>query len=119
MEHRIEIHPDLLCVHPRRGHFGPVARGPNRVHVKREADARVPIAELNRTLGLNLPEDAGYETLGGFLSTSLGQIPEPGAKFEKDGVKYTVLDAEPQKINRVRIEMTSQMISEPAAPPAS
>ena len=60
-----------------------------------EADARIHIDELNRLMGLSLPEDAGYETLGGFLSTSLAKIPEKGAVFEQDGAHYTVLDAQP------------------------
>lgn len=77
-----------------------------------EVDARVPIAELNRLLGLNLPEDAGYETLGGFIVTTAGKIPEAGAAFDFAGAKYIVLNAEPQKVNRVRIEMTSQPVSE-------
>jgi CBS domain containing-hemolysin-like protein len=78
-----------------------------------EADARIEISELNRLLGLNLPEEAGYETLGGFVTTTVGRIPEAGSSFEFAGAKYTVLDAEPQKVNRLRIEMSAQ----PAAPP--
>ena len=70
-----------------------------------EADARIYIDELNRVLGLNLPEDAGYDTLGGFVTTTAGRIPAKGATFDHAGVKYTILDAEPQKVNRVKIEM--------------
>ncbi|HEX8521187.1 MAG TPA: hemolysin family protein [Tepidisphaeraceae bacterium] len=77
-----------------------------------EADARVAIDELNRLLGLNLPEDAGYETLGGFVTTTAGKIPEVGSSFEYSGAKYVVLDAEPQKVNRVRIELAGQPVSE-------
>ena len=70
-----------------------------------EADARTYIDELNRVLGLNLPEDAGYDTLGGFVTTTAGKIPAAGTTFEHAGVKYTVIDAEPQKVNRVRVAM--------------
>ena len=73
-----------------------------------EADGRVAIEELNRVLGLNLPEDAGYETLGGFVSTTVGRIPESGASFEYEGTRYVVIDAEPQRVNRVRIELAPQ-----------
>lgn len=69
-----------------------------------EADARIDIEELNRLTVLNLPEDAGYATLGGFVLATLGRIPEPGFTFEQNGVKYTVLEAEPQRVNRIRIE---------------
>lgn len=70
-----------------------------------DVDARIYLDELNRVLGLNLPEEAGYDTLGGFIVTTLGRIPETGHTFEHNGVKYTILDAEPQKVNRVKIEL--------------
>ncbi|MDP9175395.1 MAG: hemolysin family protein [Planctomycetota bacterium] len=73
-----------------------------------EADAKIRIEEFNRLMGITLPEDAGYESLGGFLSTSLAKIPEKGAVFEFEGVRYTVLDAQPQRVNRVKIELVSQ-----------
>jgi CBS domain containing-hemolysin-like protein len=81
-----------------------------------EADARSYIDELNRLMGLNLPEDAGYDTLGGFVSTALGRIPEKDESFESHGAKFIVLDAEPQKVNRVRIEVIPQPAEEMAAP---
>jgi putative hemolysin len=75
-----------------------------------DADARIYIDELNRLAGLNLPEDAGYDTLGGFVSTHLNRIPPAGTVFEHDGAKFTVLDAEPQKVNRVRIDLLPQTV---------
>src|SRR5439155_3946366 len=77
-----------------------------------EADARVYIDELNRVLGLNLPEEEGYDTLGGFVTTTAGKIPTVGTTLEQAGVKYIILDAEPQKVNRVRIEMTPAPVTE-------
>ena len=81
-----------------------------------EADARMYIDELNRLMGLNLPEDAGYDTLGGFVTTTLGRIPETGESFDAHGARFTVLDAEPQKVNRVRVELVPQPAEEMAAP---
>lgn len=77
-----------------------------------EADARVYIDEVNRVVGTALPEDAGYDTLGGFISTAMGRIPEVGATFENENVKYTIIDAEPQKVNRVKIEFAMQPAGE-------
>jgi putative hemolysin len=82
-----------------------------------EADARIYIDELNRLMGLTLPEDAGYDTLGGFVSTTLGRIPEKGETFDAQGAKFTVLDAEPQKVNRVRVELVPQPVEETIAAP--
>lgn len=70
-----------------------------------EADARIYIDELNRMLGLGIPEDAGFDTLGGFLTTTIGRIPECGAVFDYGPARYTILAAEPQKIDRVKIEL--------------
>jgi CBS domain containing-hemolysin-like protein len=73
-----------------------------------EADARIYLDQLNRMMNLDLPEDAGYDTLGGFISTTLGKIPQKGTSFDYGNAKYTVLDAAPQKVNRVKIELSSQ-----------
>ncbi len=70
-----------------------------------EADARIYIDEINRLMGLRLPDDVGYDTLGGFISNLLGRIGEKGTTFEHQGARYTILEAEPRKVNRVRIEM--------------
>ena len=81
-----------------------------------EADARIYVDELNRLMGLDLPEDAGYDTLGGFVSTTLGRIPEKDETFEANGIRFTVLEAEPQKVNRVRMELVPQPVEEATAP---
>jgi putative hemolysin len=79
-------------------------------HHTADVDARIDIEELNRLTGLNLPEDAGYATLGGYVLATLGRIPEPGHTFEEDGVKYTVLEAEPQRVKRIRIEQAPKPV---------
>lgn len=70
-----------------------------------EVDARIHIDELNRLLGTRLPEDQGYETLGGFISTHLGRIPQAGTRFEHDGSLFVILEAEPQRVTRVRVQV--------------
>jgi putative hemolysin len=70
-----------------------------------EVDATLDIDQINRTIGLSLPEDAGYETLGGFVSVMLGRIPQKGTTFEHNGVRYTILDAEPQRVKRLKLEL--------------
>jgi CBS domain containing-hemolysin-like protein len=73
-----------------------------------DVDARIYLGDLNRLLGLDLPDDAGYETLGGFVSVTTGRIPPAGHSFEHEGVRYTVTSAEPQKVNRVKIELPAK-----------
>lgn len=77
-----------------------------------EADARVYIDELNRAVGLSIPDDVGFDTLGGFVSTTLGRIPPADTAFDFNGSKYTVIESEPQRVIRVRIELALQPASE-------
>lgn len=70
-----------------------------------EADARVYLDEFNRRTGMSIPEDAGFDTLGGYITTSLGHIPQVGEIYKSPEANFVTLDAEPQKINRVRIEL--------------
>lgn len=70
-----------------------------------EVDAQIAIDELNRVMGMNLPEDAGYDTLGGYLSSTQGRIPQAGAMITANGARFTILDAELQKVNRVKVEL--------------
>jgi CBS domain containing-hemolysin-like protein len=79
-----------------------------------EADARMYIDDFNRLLGQSLPDDQGYDTLGGYISVAMGRIPSNGSVMEQGNMKITILDAEPQKVNRVRI----QIVPQPASPPA-
>lgn len=67
-----------------------------------EADAMIHIEEFNRLFGSNLPEDDGYDTLGGFVSTTLGVVPSKGRTFEHEGITFTVIDAEPQRVKRIK-----------------
>lgn len=76
-----------------------------------EIDARLHIDELNDELKIELPEDPNYDTVGGFLFSEMGKIPEPGEEFRYQNVKFHVLDAEERKINRVRVEVTPEQSS--------
>jgi len=72
-----------------------------------EADARMEIDALNHALegiGLEAPEGEEYDTLAGFVLTTLGRIPDAGESFRHDGLLITVLEAEPTRVVRVRIE---------------
>ncbi|HTW93220.1 MAG TPA: hemolysin family protein [Tepidisphaeraceae bacterium] len=79
-----------------------------------EADARLPIAEVNRQLHLDLPEDAGVESIGGYVTTTLGRVPAKGTVCEIDGLRFTVLEAEPQRIDRLRLEKKAPVAADGA-----
>lgn len=72
-----------------------------------EVDARMRIDRLNQELDLGLPEDRDYDTLGGFVFSALGRIPEPGAELCYQNLRLRVIDAEERRINRVRVELAA------------
>jgi CBS domain containing-hemolysin-like protein len=69
-----------------------------------EARAQVRIAELNEKMGIALPEEADFETVGGFVFHQHGRIPEVGRRIESHGVALEVLAATGRRIDLVRIE---------------
>ena len=62
------------------------------------------IRDLDTQYGLELPGDAGFETLAGFLMFQLGYIPKPGEVLEYGGRKFTIAEMDHNRIAKVRIE---------------
>lgn len=78
-----------------------------------EVDARMRIDELNDQLDIELPEDQDYETIGGFVFSTLGTIPSVGETCEHKNVGIQVIGAEPRRITRLRLKITPADDSEP------
>src|SRR5476649_1292915 len=58
-----------------------------------ELEGTTRIRDLESEYGLEIPADAGFETLAGFLLFRLGEIPLTGQSVEYDGRRYSVLQA--------------------------
>ena len=69
-----------------------------------DADGAMPIRDLESMHGIELPANAGFETVAGYLLYRLGHVPVPGETVEADGRKITVTEMERNRISRVRIE---------------
>lgn len=69
-------------------------------------EGTVPIRDLATQYGIDLPSEAGYETLAGFLLFQLGYIPKQADEVLYGGRKFTILEMERNRIARVRIERT-------------
>ncbi|HUS40856.1 MAG: hemolysin family protein [Pirellulales bacterium] len=70
-----------------------------------EALGKVHLDELNDRLGLNLPDDGDYDTIGGFVFSQMGRIPTAGETIEWQGVRFEVLEASRRRIERLRIKL--------------
>lgn len=75
------------------------------------AQARTPIADLERHLGLKLlrpDEEDEVDTVGGLVVSRLGRVPVKGELVaHESGIELEVLDADPRRIKRLRVHRQS------------
>lgn len=67
-----------------------------------QVDGGMGIHDANDELDLDLPEGE-YETVGGFILSKLGRIPEEGEQIEHDGLRIAVTKIENNRIEAVTI----------------
>ncbi|MBE6746809.1 MAG: HlyC/CorC family transporter [Ruminococcaceae bacterium] len=70
-------------------------------------DGTTPIEEVNELVNDIIP-DGDYETIGGFVISLLGYLPQNGKNDEVDfeNLHFTVLNVEERRIGKIRIEIT-------------
>ncbi|MGP1346665.1 MAG: hemolysin family protein [Phycisphaerales bacterium] len=85
-----------------------------------EIEARAYIEDANdelESIGIELPEAEDYDTVGGFIITTLGHIPVVGEVFRQNGWAITILEAEPTRVQKLRIEIVEEDPDANAAQP--
>ena len=86
-------------------------------------DATLLIGELKTLLGIDQPlpheADAAYQTLGGFVLTQFGRIPNAGDHFEWSSWRFEVVDMDRRRVDKVMVApLGPPVVSSPAAPTA-
>ena len=68
-------------------------------------EGRAGVRDVNRALGLELPEDPAWATIAGFVLHRLERIPPAGSAFvdEESGLTIEVVESTPRRIARVRV----------------
>ncbi len=69
-----------------------------------EAQGRASLSDLAERLGADLPE-GNYDSVAGWITTSLGAIPHQGQHLDLDGVSVDVLFADRRRIHKVRVSV--------------
>jgi len=67
-------------------------------------EGSVGIRDLESQYELELPRDAGFETLAGFVLAHLQKIPQVGESVIYEGHRFTVEEMEAHRIAKVKIE---------------
>jgi len=74
-----------------------------------DIDGRAHVDDVNEQLklfgGLPLAENDDYDTISGLVISTLGRIPKTGEKIVLGNVTITVAQAEPRRINRLRVQI--------------
>ncbi len=63
----------------------------------------------------SLPNEEEYETLSGFVMTSLGRVPQPADHFEWNGLRFEVVDMDGRRVDKVLVTTLPSRPSPPAA----
>ncbi len=69
-------------------------------------DGTTSIDEVNEHVGVNLPDDE-YDTIGGFVISLLGYLPDDGElnEVEYKNLRFTVLNVEDRRIGKLKVEI--------------
>jgi len=65
-------------------------------------DARLSIDKVNELLGINLPAEE-VDSVGGFVYTHLGKVPEEKEEIDLKDFKLVVEKVEGQRVSKIRI----------------
>lgn len=67
-------------------------------------DAALKVRDLETQYQISAPDDAAYETIGGFVLSHLGFLPRGGETFEANGYRFTVMEMDRRRVSRVKIK---------------
>lgn len=70
------------------------------------ADAAVSISDASEYLGVEIPYDGDYESLGGFVTNLAGRVPEVGARLTWRDLKFLIKEADEKHVESIEIEKT-------------
>ena len=67
-------------------------------------DGMLEVDEFKEIFNLNeLPHEAEYETLSGFIMTSLGRLPQTADHFEWNNLRFEVVDMDGRRVDKVLV----------------
>jgi CBS domain containing-hemolysin-like protein len=67
-------------------------------------DGGLAVRDLNRRLGINLPESEAYTTIAGFLMNEAGHVLERGEIIVHDGLTFRIERVDRRRVVSVRLE---------------
>lgn len=75
-------------------------------------DARMNILDVEEELGINIPQEGEYDTIGGYVFHTTGMIPPKGFVIHHDEFEMEILRANDRSVERVRLKPILKQTSE-------
>ncbi len=76
-------------------------------------DASISLRDLKEDYHIQLPESPEYESLGGFLMTTLQKIPQTSDVVEVEGKRIRIVEMVGQRISKVKLEKLPELTQKP------
>jgi CBS domain containing-hemolysin-like protein len=73
-----------------------------------EVEGMMNIFDFNERVEYKIPESADYDTVGGFFTTLIGKIPEPGDTCSYHQLEIKVLEMEERRVKRLLFHRSKQ-----------
>lgn len=67
-------------------------------------NARIPLYDLEELFDVEIPEDADYDTISGFIAKETGTIAPVQTTVERWGLRFTVVESDRRRVRKVRVE---------------
>ena len=67
-------------------------------------DGRIGIIEIEQQLGILIPQEGDYDTLGGFIFHCAGTIPKRGYVIHKEEFELEIIRSDERRVEKVRIK---------------
>ncbi len=71
-------------------------------------DGDIHIKRFNEIFNINLPEEHEFSTLAGFFIAKLDKIPEKGDSIIYENVKFTAIDVDKMKVEKIKMEFIDE-----------
>jgi putative hemolysin len=75
-------------------------------------DASISLRDLKEDYQISLPESTEYETLGGFLMTTLQKIPQLGDVVVMEGKRISIIEMAGRRLSKVKLEKMPESTEE-------
>jgi len=69
-------------------------------------DGMLSVEDFKEIFNLrHLPDEEEYETLGGFVMSHLGRVPQPADLFEWNGLRFEVMDMDGNRVDKIMVTL--------------